>query len=449
MSSELAGYRGEALKVLMIAGAKIGDIVKVVKDGETYEGTLIPRAEYGDDKHILIKLGTGYNIGLRVSPTIAVTVIGHGAKPSFIRPPPPEQKEGLPKVAVISTGGTIASKVDYRTGAVEPALTAEDLYSIIPELSEIARIDAHVLFGEFSENLTPKHWKETALTVANHIKSGAEGVVVCHGTDTMGYTAAALSFALQELPVPVVLVGSQRSSDRPSSDAATNLMGATTTAAKAPFAEVVLAMHEKSSDEFMVIHRGTKVRKCHTSRRDTFKSINSPPLARLNFNNQQFEILVEDYSKRKAGDGPLVRPDFEEKVGLIKFHPGMNPEIIDWFNEKRYLGLILEGTGLGHVSRYCYEPIKRAIKNGIVIGMTSQCLWGRVDMAVYYTGRDLLSFGVIPLEDMLPETALIKMMWAFGQTKDPTEVKKIMAKNIAHEVSMRRFDEGKPTEQDK
>ena len=188
MSNELTGYRGEALEVLKRAGARIGDIVKVFKDDETYEGTLIPRAEYGDDKHILIKLGTGYNMGLRVSPAIAVTVVGHGAKPSFVRPPPPEQKVGLPKVAIISTGGTIASKVDYRTGAVEPALTAEDLYSIIPELSDIARIDAHVLFGEFSENLTPKHWKETALTVANHIKSDAEGVVVCHGTDTMGYT---------------------------------------------------------------------------------------------------------------------------------------------------------------------------------------------------------------------------------------------------------------------
>ena len=449
MSSELTGYRGEALEVLKRVGARIGDILKVVKDGETYEGTLIPRTEYGDDKHILIKLRTGYNIGLRVSPGIAVTVLGHGARPSFIRPPLPEQKEGLLKVAIISTGGTIASKVDYRTGAVEPALTAEDLYSIIPELSEIARIDAHVLFSEFSENLTLGHWKEISLTIADSIKSGAEGVVVCHGTDTMGYTAAALSFALQELPVPIVLVGSQRSSDRPSSDAATNLMGATTTAAKAPFAEVVLAMHEKSSDDFMVIHRGTKVRKCHTSRRDTFKSINSPPLARFNFTAQRFEILVEDYSKRKAGDVRLVRPDFEEKVGLIKFYPGMNPEIIDWFTEKKYLGLILEGTGLGHVSRYCYDAVKRAIGNGMVVGMTSQCLWGRVDMAVYYTGRDLLSFGVIPLEDMLPETALIKMMWAFGQTKNPSEVKKMMIRNIAHEISLRRFDEGNYAEQGK
>jgi glutamyl-tRNA(Gln) amidotransferase subunit D len=436
---EFSGYKGEALEVIKRAEAEIGDMIHITKTGYVYEGILIPRSEYGDEKHIVIKLKSGYNIGIRITPNTKIQKTGKGAKPAFAPPPPPEQNPELPKVAIISTGGTIASRVDYRTGAVRPALTASDLYSVVPELANIARIDAQILFSLFSENITPKHWKEIAKTVAKQISEGVDGVVIAHGTDTMGYTAAALSFALQDLPVPVILVGSQRSADRPSSDAATNLIGAVTAAAKAPFAEVAVAMHENTSDTSIILHRGTKVRKCHTSRRDTFKSVNATPMARVQ--NQKITTLTKEYRKRDPTRKLTLKPEFNEKVALIQFHPGINPATIDWHVEKGYRGIILEGTGLGHVGSYIFKAIRNAIEQNVIVGMTSQCIWGRVNMNVYNQGRDLLALGVIPLEDMLPETATVKLMWIFGQTRDVEEAKNLMKKNIAEEISPRTLPE--------
>ena len=440
MSEEFPGYRGEALRFLRQAKAEIGDIIRVVKNGETYEGILIPRSEYGDEKHVVIKLKSGYNIGIRITPTTRIEKVGVGVKPTFAAPPLPEQRPDLPKVAIVSTGGTIASRVDYRTGGVRPALSASDLYSVVPELSEIARIDAEILFSLYSENITPKHWAEIARATAKHIENGATGVVIAHGTDTLGYTAAALSFALQNLPVPVVMVASQRSADRPSSDAATNLIGAVKAAAKAPFAEVVVAMHETISDKAIVFHRGTKVRKCHTSRRDTFRSVNASPLARME--NEEFSMLVEEFSKRDPSRRLVLKPNFDEKVALVKFYPGLNPKIIGWYVDEGYKGIILEGTGLGHVGNYCFSAVKRAVENGVLVAMTSQCIWGRINMNVYNQGRDLLALGVVPLEDMLPETALVKLMWVFGQTKDVEEAKRLLLTNIANEISPRTLHEG-------
>jgi len=439
LSEEFPGYKGKALKFLKKVGAEIGDIIRVTKDGETYEGILIPRSEYGDEKHIIIKLKSGYNVGVRVDPTTQVEKVGVGVKPTFTPPPLPKQKPGLPKVAIVSTGGTIASRVDYRTGGVRPALSASDLYSVVPELSQIAIVDTKILFSLYSENITAKHWSETAKNVAKHIQKGAAGIVVAHGTDTLGYTAAALSFALQDLPVPVIMVASQRSADRPSSDAATNLIAAVKAAANAPFAEVVVAMHETVSDVSIVFHRGPKVRKCHTSRRDTFRSINATPLARME--NDEITMLVEDYRERNPSRKLILKPDFDEKVALVKFHPSLNPRIIDWYVDKGYRGIILEGTGLGHVGNYCFSAIRKAIKKDVIVAMTSQCIWGRLGMNVYDQGRDLLAIGVLPLEDMLPETALVKLMWVFGQATNIEEAKRLLTENIAHGISPRTLHE--------
>jgi len=435
LSEEFPGYRGEALQLLKRAKAEIGDIIRIVKDGESYEGILIPRSEYGDDKHIVVKLKTGYNTGVRITPTTQIEKVGVGAKPTFVPPTLPEQKPTLPKVAIISTGGTIASRVDYRTGGVRPALSASDLYSVVPELSEVANIDAEILFSLFSEDITAKHWSEMAKTIASHIENGAAGVVVAHGTDTLGYTAAALSFALQDLPVPVIIVASQRSADRPSSDAATNLIGAVNAATYAPFAEVAVAIHETTSDKNIVIHRGTKTRKCHTSRRDTFKSVNTTSLAKTT--NGKIIMLTKDYYKRDASRKLSLKPSFDEKAALIKFYPGLNPEVIDWHVDKGCKGIILEGTGLGHVGAYCFSAIRRAVEKNVLVAMTSQCIWGRLGMTVYDHGRDLLAMGVIPLEDMLTETAFVKLMWVLGQTKDMEEAKKLLTKNVANEISPR------------
>ncbi|MGQ9551109.1 MAG: Glu-tRNA(Gln) amidotransferase subunit GatD [Candidatus Bathycorpusculaceae bacterium] len=442
--TENSGYRGEALKAIKDSEAEIGDIIRITRKGEAYEGILIPRSEYGDEKHVVIKLRSGYNIGVRITPDTKLEKIGKGAKPAFAAPPLPEQNQALPKVAIISTGGTIASRVDYRTGAVRPALTASDLYGVVPELAEVARIEAHILLSLFSENITPKHWTEIARAVADQIAQGANGVVIAHGTDTMGYTAAALSFALQNLPVPVVLVGSQRSADRPSSDAATNLIGAVKAAAEAPFAEVVVAMHETTSDTSIAINRGTKVRKCHTSRRDAFKPVNASPIARIQ--DQKVTMLTDEYKRRNQANKLILRPDFDEKVALVKFHPRMNPAIIEWFVEKGYKGLVMEGTGLGHIGNYCHEAVRNAVEHKVLVTMASQCVWGRVNMNVYDSGRDLMALGVIPLEDMLPETALVKLMWIFGQTRNLEEAKKLLRENIAGEFSPRTLPDTKDAE---
>src|SRR4030042_416862 len=278
---ENSGYKGEALSALKKAGCEGADVVRVASNGKVYEGILIPRSETGDGKHVVVKLKSGYNVGVQITPNVKIEKIGKGSKPTFASPALPEQKPELPKVVILSTGGTIASRVDYRTGAVRSALSASDLYGVVPELADIARVKTEIVFSLYSENITQQHWSQLAQTVAEHIKQGTDGVVIAHGTDTMAYTAAALSFALQNLPVPVILVGAQRSSDRPSSDAATNLIAAVQAATKAPFAEVALAMHETLSDTSIVVNRGQKVRKCHTSRRDTFKPVNATQIARV------------------------------------------------------------------------------------------------------------------------------------------------------------------------
>jgi glutamyl-tRNA(Gln) amidotransferase subunit D len=446
MSKQETGYRGKALEAIEKTQAEIGDIIRVTKGDEVLEGILIPRSEYGDETHLVVKLKNGYNIGIAVTPDTNIERIGKGTKPTFAPPPVPEQKPGFPKVTIISTGGTIASRVDYRTGGVRPALTADDLYSVVPELANVADIETQILLSLFSENITPKDWGDIAKAAAKRISDNVSGVVIAHGTDTMGFTAAALSFALQNLPVPVVIVGSQRSADRPSSDAATNLLGAVLAASKAPFAEVVVAMHETTSDNSIAIHRGTKVRKLHTSRRDAFKSVNTMPIARIE--NQQISMLTKEYPKRDPSRKLVVKPKFEEKVTLIKFFPSMDPSVIDFYTEKKYRGIILEGTGLGHVSRACYEPLKNAVEKGLVVAMTSQCIWGRINMNVYYTGRDLQALGVIPLEDMLPETALVKLMWVLGQTNDGEEAKTLLTTNVAGELSPRTVPEKTSCQQD-
>ncbi|MGD2142223.1 MAG: Glu-tRNA(Gln) amidotransferase subunit GatD [Candidatus Bathyarchaeota archaeon] len=437
----LQGYRGSLRIALETVGAEIGDHLRVEADSTAYEGTLMPRLASEDEHRIVIKLENGYNIGIVFDDIIKIERRGSAEKPDFRPPPLPPTKLSLPKVSIVSTGGTIASRVDYTTGGVHAAISSRDLLSIVPELSDQANIDADILYSVFSEDIDPSHWSGMAKRVAEKIVKGAEGVVITHGTDTMGYSAAALSFALRGLPVPVVFVGSQRSSDRPSSDAATNLVGAVTVASNAPFSEVVLGMHETTSDTSIAFHRGTKVRKCHTSARYAFRSVNALPIARLR--DGELEMLIEDY--RRRGEEELkVLDKFEDKAALVKFHPGFKPSVLDHYVDSGYRGLILEGTGLGHISTGLYDAVGRAIEEGLYIGITSQCIWGRLNMDVYTTGRELQRLGVEPLGDMLPETACVKLMWTLANSPDLEGVKKLMRKNIAGEYSKRILYHGGP-----
>lgn len=432
----LYGYRGIVRRFLENAGVKIGDRVKIVKKDSIVEGILMPRPSLSEKPFIVVKLDNGYNIGVKFEESMKIIKVSEEKPPKPYHPEIVVKKNPkLPNVAIISTGGTIASRVDYRTGAVYPALKTEDILEFAPEIMDIANIEAEILFSIFSENMTPYHWSRIAEEVAKKIEEGFDGVVVPHGTDTMGYTAAALSFALRNLPVPVALVGAQRSSDRPSSDAAINLYSAVLVAGKAPFAEVVVVMHGETSDSYCLVHRGTKVRKMHTSRRDAFRTINDIPLAKVE--KGEIIILNRNFKPRRKDRSLVLENRFDDKVALVKIYPGIAPEIIDFLVDRGYHGIVIEGTGLGHAPERLYEPIRRAVEEEIPVVMTSQCIWGRINMNVYSTGRDLLAIGVIPGEDMLPETALVKLMWVLGKTRNISEVRKLMLTNIAGEINPR------------
>jgi glutamyl-tRNA(Gln) amidotransferase subunit D len=423
-----SGYKGKSLEFLKKNNVEVGSLVKIQAD-LAYSGILMPRYEYSDDNHIVLKLKSGYNIGLQIEKITQIEVESHPTtKKENIAHPQMDPK--LPKILLISTGGTIASKIDYRTGGVYPALTADELNASVPELSKIANIDTEVLFSEYSENLLPEHWIKIAEKLNSYARSEYKGIIVAHGTDTMQYTAAALSFSLSGFPKPVALVGSQRSSDRPSSDAALNLISATKFLANTDVTGIFVVMHNSSSDDDVACHCGTRVRKNHTSKRDAFQTIGGPPA---------FIVKKESIEKNPLFN-PLKVPyipriNFKSNVILIKYYPGLDPKIMDHVIGSGYKAIIFEGTGLGHVGKVMYEPIERAIRKGLFVGMTSQCIDGIVRMTVYESGRDLLNLGVTPLRNMIPETALVKAMWALGNSKDVKGMEKLMKENIADEFS--------------
>ncbi|RLE81883.1 MAG: Glu-tRNA(Gln) amidotransferase GatDE subunit D [Thermoprotei archaeon] len=429
------------MRVLEKYGIDIYDRIEVLWRGLKLEGILLPRPLYGDPNVLILKLDNGYNIGVDIGQIQSLRLVEK--RPETKRPPTKIKfAKEYPKVSLLGTGGTIASRVDYRTGAVYPSFKIEDLYDFLPEIFDLALLDAEEMLKIFSEDMTPRLWSRIAERIASKYHSGYRGIVIAHGTDTMSYTAAALSFALRNIPGPVVLVGAQRSSDRPSSDTALNLLGAVATAAYAPFGEVVVAMHGETGDSFVLLHRGTKVRKMHTSRRDAFRSINDFPLAV--FMNRKIYILSDDYFPCRSIEDLKVRNQFDEKVALIKFYPGMDPQIIDFLIDKGYHGIVIEATGLGHVREELLPSIRRGVEEGIAIVISSQCLWGRVNLNVYRRGVELLKAGVIPAEDMLPETAFVKLCWTLAQTRDLKEVRKIMLTNIAHEINYRHVPEHYP-----
>jgi len=424
-------YAGKALDFLKKFNLQEGDTIELTKNGVILKGIIMPSYSSSDDI-LVIKLDNGYNIGISVDSISEVKLIKRGEKREEKRAEEKAVKDKS-EVVIISTGGTIVSKIEYDTGAVRPALTTEEILKFMPEINEIAKIDAKVLFSILSENMKPEYWIKIANEVKNALDKGAKGVVVAHGTDTMAYTASALAFSLKSLTGPVVMVGSQRSSDRPSSDAPINLLTSVLVAKDAPFAEVTVNMHGESSDTYTLVHRGVKVRKMHTSRRDAFQSVNDIPLAKVYYRERKMEILRDDYIRKK--DANEVDAKFDPNVFLLKYYPGLLPDIIDYLMSKGVKGIIVEGTGLGHTSSEFYNAFKKATKDGIFVGMTSQCLFGRVNMNVYTTGRLLQEAGVVPLEDMLPETALVKLMWVLAHETDLDKVKELMLTNFVGEIN--------------
>ena len=427
--SELKGYKGKIRDFLVSNKLDVGDLVKITSE-LTFSGILMPRYESGDEDHIVLKLKSGYNIGIEFEKIERIEKIGE-RESSKENVEIIEKDEKLPKILLLSTGGTIASKVDYRTGAVTPALSAAELYEAVPEIAKIANVDAEVLFSEYSENLQPEHWLEIAKKLDSIVDSDYVGVIIAHGTDTMHYSSAFLSFALSGFKKPITLVGSQRSSDRPSSDAALNLISATKFLVNTKSKGVFVVMHQNESDDAVACHLGTRVRKNHTSKRSAFQTVGSEP-AFIVYENKILKNVEKRFFKEEKYN---PRIDLDTKVALIKYHPGFDSEIIESLIKLEYRAIIFEGTGLGHVGKTMYDSIRKAKESGMFLGMTSQCIDGRVSMTVYESGRDLLDMGITPLENMISEVALVKAMWVSGNSKSFDEMKKMMLENYSSEFS--------------
>ena len=415
-----------------------GDLVEIKTHAQTEQGILMPDP---DENTIIIKLDNGYNLGFARKEVLSIKLLEKRKE---------SQKEEKEKsfdkkkktILILHTGGTIASKVDYKTGAVSAKFTAEDLLEMFPELNSVANIETELVSNMMSEDMRFDNYQKMAEAIKKHAKKKIAGIIIGHGTDTLGYTAAALSFMFEKINIPVLLVGSQRSSDRGSTDATQNLICAAEFIIKTKFVGVAVCMHNSASDDVCAILPATKTRKMHTSRRDAFKAINDSPIALVDYNKRTVKFLNENYSKKTKDNELILKEKLSEKVGLLKVHPNIDPKLFKFFTEN-YKAFVIEGTGLGHaptnmgVNLKNFELLKSFIKRGGIVAMTSQCLYGAVHSYVYTNLRKLSEIGCLFCEDMLPETAFIKLSWLMGNYPED-KVKELMVKNLRGEINTTR-----------
>lgn len=427
------------MKALSKRGINVGDSVEIVALGKKFEGKIMPRIEAGDANAIILKLGSGYNVGVKMEHCQSIRKIGEPEKEIVAEKRLVGFDGSKPSVALVATGGTISTRVDYKTGGVFMTLQPEEILRTAPQLAgivNIASIDSPFIIA--SEDMHPREWGVIAETVARRLNDGARGAIVTHGTDTLHYTAAALSFMLTKLSKPVALVGAQRSPDRASFDGKMNLLCAASYSAS-DIAGVAVVMHGSSSDDYCFAHAGTKVRKMHTSRRDAFKSINAKPLAKI-WGDGRMEKIGEC---RQAEWGKTeVDVRFEKKVALVKAYPGAGPEIIDFFVQKKFKGIVVEGTGLGHVPTETLDKknswlpaVRQAVDEGVFVAVASQCINGRVNPFVYRNLRLLAGAGAVHCDDMLSETAYVKLGCALAREKNEEKVREFLLTNVAGEFN--------------
>jgi glutamyl-tRNA(Gln) amidotransferase subunit D len=414
-----------------------GDKVKIITSKEEIKGVFL---NCSDSSLILIKLKSGYNILIKKEDVLEIQKLKQKEKKEK-QTKTVKQNKNLPEIDIIITGGTISSKIDYESGGVKWITQPEELFEFYPELFEIAKIrKIKIPFIKGSENINSKDWKILSKEIQESLNNkNVKGIIITHGTDFLHYTASALSFFIKDLNKPIVLTYSQRSSDRASSDASLNLI-CSTHAALSEIAEVMIVGHATSSDDFCYALPGTKSKKMHSTKRNAFQPINSKPIAKI-FPNGKIENL-SSYKKRDETNKPKLDSVFEDNIALIKLYPNQSPDIIDYYSQ-RYRGIIIEGSGLGHVltqesTNNWIPKIKKAINNGLIICMTSQTIFGKVNSKVYSPARELEKAGVIYLNDMLSETAFVKLGYVLAKTKNPEKIKKLLLKNISREINSRR-----------
>ncbi len=435
-----------------------GKLITISKADVTYKGYLVKVADLQGQQEITIKLlDNGYNIGVIVDKDTRVTLESEkkplGKKHKLVF----KQNKDLPAVCLVSTGGTIGTHVDYKTGGVSMSRTPEEILSTVPELLDIVnikKIESLALKG--SEDLSYKDWQRIAEKVYEQlVNPEIKGVIISHGTDTLAWTGSALSFMLENVNKPVLLVGAQRSPDRASFDGAMNLICAAQFV-KEDVPGVYIVMHGSINDDFCNVIRATKCRKMHSSRRDAFRAVNDTPIAKVFSDGKVDYQKSKDLLKAKPGDSPKLFSAFSDTVALIKAYPNSDPKIIDWYVKRGYRGLVIEGTGLGHCptgfggvdksfdkKKSWLSHIRKATQKDVIVIMTSQCLFGRVNGNVYANLRYIQEAGCSYLDqhDMLPEVAYIKLGVALSRFKDREEILSFMAKNIAGEISKKEIPE--------
>jgi glutamyl-tRNA(Gln) amidotransferase subunit D len=437
---EPEGYRGALRERLLKDGIRTWSKVKVTKGNAVYEGVLLPRSQHTADIYVTLKVDTGYNLGVLVDDNTKIEETGYKKGHYQLPSIDIKSKKELPNVTLLGTGGTVASRLDYRTGAVLPAFTPEELFSAVPELISAVNLTPKTLYQILSENFRPEYWVRTAEAIAKEIESGVNGVIIGHGTDTMCTTGAALSYFMRNLPVPVVLVGSQRSSDRPSSDGPRNILYAAKLAGHENFAEVVVCMHGGTSDSYNLIHRATRCRKMHSSRRDTFRTLDDVPLGKID--EKKVTWFKDDVRPRGSAKDFILDTKIDQRVGMLYSYPGMNPDILDSMVDRGYHGIVIIGTGLGHVGTDIFPPLERCQDEEIPVVLVVEPPFGYVHLRVYETGRDMLARGVIEGGNMLPSAAYTKLIWVLGHTRNIEEVKKLMQTNMAGEITAREGPRG-------
>lgn len=412
-----------------------GDKVKLLAKQETVEGILMPSP---DDSKIILKLANGYNIGYdKREVKLEVLETGKSLIKSSSHLP---KKKNMPTIAILHTGGTIASKIDYESGGVKASYAPEDFIEMFPEISHIANIKTNLVSNMMSEDMRFCHYQQIAKAVVDEIKAGARGIIIGHGTDTLAITSAALSFMFENLPVPVLLVGSQRSTDRGSTDAAMNLICAAEFITKTDFVGVAICLHGTSEDKVCHILPATKTKKLHTSRRDAFKAVNSQPIAEVYYETKKINFL-QNYHRKEDVKGELeLKNNFEDKVAVVRVYPNMDKVILEALIEKKYKGIVLEATGIGQAPTNIkenlpnYQALQKFIEQGGVVVLTSQCIFGRVHADIYTNCRRLKEIGVIFGEDMLTETAHVKLAWLLGNYPR-VRVEELAAINLKGEIN--------------
>ncbi len=417
------------------------EIVRITTKQGAYQGIIIPSTA----STVTLKLSNGYNIGIRKSSILKEEILGE--RPAIQSSKPHIVQADKPLVSILHLGGTIAAKVDYATGGTIAQFEPGELVTMFPELRDEARIESRLIRNMQSDHMQPGHYNVIADAIAEELTKKPKGIVISHGTDTMQYTAAALSFILENIPVPIILVGSQRSSDRGSSDAAMNLLSAVHFIVNTHWRGVGICMHKSTNDDICWVLPGTNVLKLHTARRDAFRPINSKQIADIDVKAKRITYFREETPTQ--GAFTIKRIDPALRVGIVRLHPGI------WHTElehyENYDGLILEGTGLGHApiqvlddetreNGPIWETIQKLAKH-MPLAMTSQSIYGRISLQVYSPGRQLKDAGVLGHDcDMTTPCAYMKLLWLLSNHRD--EARKLYGQNLRGEISPRSEPDG-------